>query len=185
MKKQGWYIVAIIMLALGLGGMSYLYNNASKKLAVIENRPGVFLDLPDSVKSIPFDKFINAHAFTTLTNEDAAADYIENFRLGKGTTRPSGVLPVNVANMPYRVWVDKTVIAKAFAGTKATPVSGFFIYPIRYTGNFQPPTGFKEGDLNFLITMTTMDSSGHAMAIKNTSFDYNNPCPNPPCNPVP
>lgn len=82
---------------------------------------------------------------------------------------------------PYSVWVDKSVISAAF---NDPTVDGFRIIPMRYTTDVQSGgPGYKQGDVNFAILFTHPKTDGSGGHENNTTllYDYNEPCPKPPC----
>ena len=82
--------------------------------------------------------------------------------------------------IPHSVWVDKTIIKAAFADDN---VDGFRIIPIRYTDDGQAPDGtpYKKDDVNFVIMFTHPKIGGGHQNDLDLLYDYNNPCPRPPC----
>ena len=123
----------------------------------------------------PLVKILKEDFDTDPITEDPFKRYRDHFHK---TLNPG--LEEGTAKFPYAVWVDKSIIKDAF---KDEGVDGFRIYPIRYSEDGSHGTFvFKKDKVNLAIVLTHPNGSGKHKDDLSLAFDYNDPCPKPPCN---
>jgi hypothetical protein len=120
-------------------------------------------------------KLFNSAPIDYQHMQDLAIHFHNSFDPGYTATTPGKI--------PYAVWVDKTLIIDLL---KTKNIDGFRIIPLQYVQN-ETVGGqqFNQDQVSFGIVLTHPNTTGTGDPHTEDpadAFDYNQPCPHPPCN---
>jgi len=129
-----------------------------------------------------FDQYLVSTFNTTAIDPHDANDFKTHFDTSINIPLGHQVYPAmgNKRLCYTATWVDISGIRNLF--TSLAGFDGIRIYPIRY--NKEVTEGgetFPMNDINFMFVFTKAGSNGTHIDQEAFSYDYNHPCPTPPC----